>query len=190
FGAWLRQRSRWMKGWMQTWGVHMRAPRRLWREVGPKGILSLNLLIGGNVLTALAAPILLLELAIYLGLRAAMDQPVSLFTGPLMELHVVAIAAGYASTVLVGLMGLARRGQLRRSWVLILTPIYWALLSIAAWRAMYQLFKEPYRWEKTEHGLAAQRQTAVPRREGSHLAHAWARVAPSRRRDDRFKDSV
>ena len=190
FGGWLRQRSRWMKGWMQTWGVHMRAPRRLWREVGPKGILSLNLLIGGNVLTALAAPILLLELAIYLGLRAAMDQPVSLFTGPLMELHVVAIAAGYASTVLVGLMGLARRGQLRRSWVLILTPIYWALLSIAAWRAMYQLFKEPYRWEKTEHGLAAQRQTAVPRREGSHLAHAWARVAPSRRRDDRFKDSV
>jgi hypothetical protein len=179
-----------MKGWMQTWGVHMRAPRRLWREAGLKGILSLNLLIGGNVLTALAAPILLLELAIYLGLRIVTDQPIALFTGPLMELHVVAIAAGYASTVLVGLMGLARRGQLRRSWVLVLTPIYWALLSVAAWRALYQLFKEPYRWEKTEHGLTARRQAAVPRWERPHLAHAWARAAPSRRGDNRFKDSV
>ncbi|MGB3446115.1 MAG: glycosyltransferase [Xanthobacteraceae bacterium] len=148
FDGWLRQRSRWMKGWMQTWGVHMRAPRRLWREVGAKGVLSLNLLIGGNVLTALAAPILLLELAAYLWLRAATDQPTALFTGPLMELHMAAIVAGYASTAIVGVMGLARRGQLRRSWVLLLTPIYWALLSVAAWRALYQLFKEPYRWEK------------------------------------------
>ena len=37
FKAWLGQRSRWMKGWMQTWGVHMREPRRLWREAGPRG---------------------------------------------------------------------------------------------------------------------------------------------------------
>ncbi|MGN6307944.1 MAG: glycosyltransferase [Xanthobacteraceae bacterium] len=190
FGGWLRQRSRWMKGWMQTWAVHMRAPHRLWRETGIKGLLSLNLLIGGNVLTALAAPILLLELAIYLSLRTATDQPVPLFTGPLMELHALAIVAGYASTVVVGLMGLARRGQLCRSWVLLLTPIYWALLSVAAWRALHQLFKEPYRWEKTEHGLAAQRQAAMARWESLHLAHAWVRATANPRRDDRFKDSV
>jgi cellulose synthase/poly-beta-1,6-N-acetylglucosamine synthase-like glycosyltransferase len=188
FGGWLRQRSRWMKGWMQTWGVHMRTPRRLWRETGVKGFLSLNLLIGGNVLTALAAPILLLELAIYFGLRAT-DQPVALFTGPLMELHALAIAAGYASTIVIGLMGLARRRQLRRSWVLTITPIYWGLLSIAAWRALYQLFREPYRWEKTEHGLAAQRQ-AVPRWEEPHLAHAGVRAASGARPDSRFRDSV
>lgn len=190
FGGWLRQRSRWMKGWMQTWGVHMRAPRRLWRETGARGFLSLNLLIGGNVLTALAAPILLLELAIYFSLRAATDQPVALFTGPLMELHALAIAAGYASTVMIGLMGLARRRQLRRSWVLIFTPIYWALLSVAAWRALYQLFKEPYRWEKTEHGLAAQQQATMSRWESQHLAHARVHAASSARSDGRFKDSV
>lgn len=190
FGGWLRQRSRWMKGWMQTWGVHMRAPRRLWRDAGAKGVLSLNLLIGGNVLTALAAPILLLELVVYLGLRGATDQPIPLFTGPLMELHLVAIAAGYASTVVVGLMGLARRGQLRRSWVLALTPIYWALLSVAAWRALYQLFRDPYRWEKTEHGLAPRRQAAAPWRERPHLAQVWARITPNARRNGHFRDSV
>lgn len=168
----------------------MRAPRRLWRETGARGFLSLNLLIGGNVLTALAAPILLLELAIYFCLRAATDQPVALFTGPLMELHMAAIAAGYASTVTVGLMGLARRGQLRRSWVLMFTPIYWALLSVAAWRALYQLFKEPYRWEKTEHGLTAQRQAAMPRWARPRLAHAWVRAVSRVRSDSRLKDSV
>jgi len=189
-GGWLRQRSRWMKGWMQTWGVHMRAPRRLWRETGAKGFLSLNLLVGGNILTALATPILLLELAVYFGFRAAADQPIALFTGPLMELHMAAIVAGYASTMAVGLMGLARRRQLRRSWVLLLTPIYWALLSVAAWRALYQFFKEPYRWEKTEHGLAAQRQGAMPRWEGPHLAHARVCTTSSKRPGNRFKDSV
>ena len=66
FKAWLGQRSRWMKGWMQTWGVHMREPRRLWREAGPRGFLTLNIIVGGNVLTALAYPILVIELAAYL----------------------------------------------------------------------------------------------------------------------------
>ena len=191
FGGWLRQRSRWMKGWMQTWGVHMRAPRRLWREAGIKGVLSLNLLVGGNVLTALAAPILLLELALYLGLRAVTVQPIPLFTGPLMALHVAAIGAGFASTVIVGVMGLARRGQLRRSWVLALTPIYWALLSVAAWRALYQLFRDPYRWEKTDHGRAARQQTVPARWKRPRLGPAWARTtAPSARHDTHFTDSA
>lgn len=190
-GGWLRQRSRWMKGWMQTWGVHMRAPTRLWREAGIKGILSLNLLIGGNVLTALATPILLLELVAYFSLRAATDQPTALFTGPLMELHLAAIAAGYASTIGVGLMGLARRRQLHLGWVLALTPIYWALLSVAAWRALYQLLIDPYRWEKTEHGVAARQKTRPHRvAKAPYLTRAWAIAPASVRRERYLKDNV
>jgi cellulose synthase/poly-beta-1,6-N-acetylglucosamine synthase-like glycosyltransferase len=189
FGSWLRQRSRWMKGWMQTWDVHMRTPRRLWREAGIKGILSLNLLIGGNVLTALAAPILLLELVAFLGLSVSTNQPSALFTGPLIGLHIAAIVAGYASTIIVGLMGLTRRGRLRSSWVLTLTPIYWALLSIAAWRALYQLFRDPYRWEKTEHGLTA-RQTAPRRRYGKRLEGSSDTRLRTPPRDRRLIDNV
>jgi hypothetical protein len=70
--------------------------------------------------------------------------------------HAATIAAGFVSTIVVGLMSLARRGQLRQGWILALTPIYWACLSIAAWRALYQLLSEPYKWEKTEHGLSPQ----------------------------------
>ncbi|HXO72110.1 MAG TPA: glycosyltransferase family 2 protein, partial [Bradyrhizobium sp.] len=58
FKAWLGQRSRWMKGWMLTWRVHMREPRRLWREARPRGFFTLNIIVGGNILTALAYPVL------------------------------------------------------------------------------------------------------------------------------------
>jgi cellulose synthase/poly-beta-1,6-N-acetylglucosamine synthase-like glycosyltransferase len=144
FQAWLGQRSRWMKGWMQTWGVHMREPRQLWRQAGPRGFLTLNIIVGGNVLTALAYPILVIELAAYF---------LTSFTVSLAPLHIATVTAGFASTVLIGLMGLARRGRLRSGWVLALTPFYWGYLSIAAWHALWQLWRDPYRWEKTEHGL-------------------------------------
>jgi cellulose synthase/poly-beta-1,6-N-acetylglucosamine synthase-like glycosyltransferase len=155
FKAWLGQRSRWMKGWMQTWGVHMREPRRLWRQAGPRGFLALNIIVGGNVLTALAYPILVIEIAEYL---------LTNFTGSLAPLHIATIAAGFASTVLIGLMGLTRRGRLRSGWVLALTPFYWGCLSIAAWRALGQLWYDPYRWEKTEHGLTQGRPSTATAR--------------------------
>jgi cellulose synthase/poly-beta-1,6-N-acetylglucosamine synthase-like glycosyltransferase len=157
FKAWLGQRSRWMKGWMKTWGVHMREPRRLWREAGPRGFLTLNIIVGGNVLTALAYPILVIELAAYLLTNVTGGTSGLFFTGSLAPLHIATITAGFASTVAIGLMGLVRRDRLRSGWVLALTPFYWACLSIAAWRALWQLWRDPYRWEKTEHGLTGSR---------------------------------
>ncbi len=52
------------------------------------------------------------------------------------------------------MIGLKRRRLLAHAWVLVLTPLYWFLLSLAAWRALFQLLYDPQRWEKTEHGLA------------------------------------
>jgi len=154
FGAWLRQRSRWMKGWMQTWSVHMRSPRQLWRDAGAGGFFTLNIIVGGNVLTALAHPLLLGEI-LARSVLSAFDSNVSpFFSKPFIELYLATIAAGYLTTVVIGLIGLARRGLLHEAWVLVLTPVYWLCLSIAAWRALYQLLTEPYHWEKTEHGLA------------------------------------
>jgi cellulose synthase/poly-beta-1,6-N-acetylglucosamine synthase-like glycosyltransferase len=153
-GAWLRQRSRWMKGWMQTWIVHMRSPRRLIRQSGPSGFLTLNLLVGGNVLTALAYPVLIGACLLELGFSAAGSTEIEMFSGPFVELHFTTIAAGYLSTIVVCLIGLARRRLLHHAWVLLLTPLYWACLSVAAWRALMQLLHDPYHWEKTEHGLA------------------------------------
>jgi cellulose synthase/poly-beta-1,6-N-acetylglucosamine synthase-like glycosyltransferase len=146
-GAWLRQRSRWFKGWMQTWLVHMRNPRQLWRELGVAGFLAFQLMVGGNVLAALVHPLFMGALLI------------SAITGDLWDGNSALIAfttltAGYFVSALLGGFGLMRRGLLAHAWVLLLTPLHWLLLSLAAWRALYQLIAEPYRWEKTEHGLA------------------------------------
>lgn len=154
FGAWLRQRSRWMKGWMQTWSVHMRSPRQLWRDAGPGGFFTLNILVGGNVLTALAHPLLLGEILLRSAMSLFDDSISSFFTKPFIELYLATIAAGYLTTVIIGMIGLAKRNLLSEAWILLFTPVYWICLSIAAWRALYQLLTEPYRWEKTEHGLA------------------------------------
>ena len=64
------------------------------------------------------------------------------------------LLSGYLSTIALDMIGLKRRRLLAHAWVLVLTPLYWFLLSLAAWRALFQLLYDPQRWEKTEHGLA------------------------------------
>jgi cellulose synthase/poly-beta-1,6-N-acetylglucosamine synthase-like glycosyltransferase len=174
FGGWLRQRSRWMKGWMQTWSVHMRRPWRLWRDAGAKGFFTLNAVVGGNVLTALTFPILAVNMAVELLARSG-GVTEEFAASPVTPLYLTTIVAGFVSTIVVGLMGLARRGQLRQGWILALTPVYWACLSIAAWRALYQLLTEPYRWEKTEHGLS-------PRTRSNATSQTPRAMATERRR--------
>jgi cellulose synthase/poly-beta-1,6-N-acetylglucosamine synthase-like glycosyltransferase len=159
--AWLRQRTRWMKGWMQTWSVHMADPRQLWRDAGPRAFITINLLVGGNVLTALAYPTLVGELLAFLIARGVSGQWSGLLADRFMPLHIAAIAGGYLSTIALGFAGLARRRQPGHGWILLLAPVYWGLLSIAAWRALWQLWRDPTRWEKTEHGVS--RRTAAVR---------------------------
>ena len=69
-------------------------------------------------------------------------------------LYGTTVVIGYLTSAFLGWLGLLRRGLLSTAWVLLLTPVHWLLLSLAAWRALYQLVVAPYAWEKTEHGLA------------------------------------
>jgi glycosyltransferase XagB len=152
FVPWLQQRTRWYKGWMQTWLVHMRRPRRLLRELAPTGAFTFQLLLAGNVLSALVHPVFMAVLGYIL-----LAQPPLLAVGAMGDAAPVFIATllfGYASTIVLDAIGLRRRGLLLHAWVLLLTPLYWFLLSLAAWRALFQLCRDPQRWEKTEHGLA------------------------------------
>lgn len=169
FMAWLKQRTRWMKGWMQTWAVHMRAPMALYRDIGLRGFIAINLLVGGNVLSALAYPCLLGTLAFnagqyWTGSRSEFVQDWS------DALHLAAAASGFAVTIGMGLAGLRKRGLMRHAWVLALTPVYWMVLSAAAWRALWQFVVDPYRWEKTEHGLAQSNHFAETARQHSQSA--------------------
>jgi len=150
--SWLKQRTRWYKGWMQTWLVHMRRPRRLLRELGPGGAIAFQIFLAANVLAALIHPLFMIGLGYtFYALptawaKAVIENAVPIFTTGLLS--------GYASTILLDFVGLQRRGLLKHGWVLALTPLHWFLLSLAAWRAVFQLMYDPQGWEKTEHGLA------------------------------------
>ncbi len=151
---WIRQRTRWFKGWMQTWSVHMRTPIRLWRDLGWRGFVSFQLLIGGTVLASLAFPLVVLD-AGYRVATGSLIPPLDNAAGnALLWLCVAGFAAGYLTSSVLGLVGLARRGLIRQSPVLLLVLAHWALLSVAAWRALLHLFVDPWGWEKTEHGRA------------------------------------
>ena len=137
---------------MQTWLVHMGSPRRLLNELGPGGFLTLQLVVGGNVLAALIHPIFLASLLYAL----AVGTPIvgADGAGMLMWLFWITLAGGYLTTILLGLRGLARHKSLSAAWALAFVWVHWLLLSLAAWRALYQLVRNPHGWEKTEHGLA------------------------------------
>jgi len=104
--------------------------------------------------------------------NAVLDNAIPIFVAGLLS--------GYTSTMLLDIIGLWRRGLLKQAWVLLLTPLHWLLLSLAAWRALFQLLYDPQRWEKTEHGLAKTSRTA-----GSHPIapiHHDTRLPPRQKR--------
>jgi len=150
-GPWLRQRTRWCKGWMQTWLVHMRSPGQLKRDLGWLGFLVFQLLVGGTVLAALVHSLFVAELLWELSATVVSDTPGATVA---VGVHAITLVIGYFVSIVLGLIGLFRRRLLSCAWALIFIPVYWILLSIAAWRALVQLILDPYRWEKTEHGLA------------------------------------
>ena len=153
-GPWLRQRTRWYKGWMQTWLVHMRKPLQLFSQLGPAGFATFQLVVGGNVLAAVVHPIFLATLLYGWLAGIPVFSTANVMIALLAGLHGTALISGYLTSIILGLLGLAHRRLLASGFVLLLTPLHWLLLSLAAWRAVWQLLLDPYRWEKTEHGLA------------------------------------
>lgn len=161
---WLRQRTRWFKGWMQTWLVHMRSPAELFQQLGPAGFVVFQLVVGGTVLASLVHPIFIVAFAIALATDTLLTVKDGVLGAALVSLYGTTLVAGYLTSSALGIMGLFQRRLLGSAWVLLLMPVHWILLSIAAWRAVLQLLRDPFRWEKTEHGLAQTSRLAAAKR--------------------------
>ncbi|MDP2355515.1 MAG: glycosyltransferase [Beijerinckiaceae bacterium] len=167
--TWINQRRRWFKGWMQTLVTHTREPGRFVREAGRMRAGAAMLLVAGALIGPMFGPAFALALL------------VSALSGDLFALQgaggVVAAVVwgavclgGLASAIWPALLGLRRRGLLQLAVWLPLLPVYWALLSIAAWWALYDFIRNPFYWAKTDHGHAK----TSWRRDG---ARAPARIA-------------
>lgn len=155
--SWLKQRTRWLKGWIQTYGVHMRQPVRLARELGWKGFLAFQGHFAGVIIAALVHPLSYLLIAHDAAAGILFAEAESLLGRHLLLLALFNFAAGYASSLALGYIVLQKKRVRRLIPELIFIPLYWLLISAACYRAVYQLIKAPHYWEKTEHGVSAWR---------------------------------
>jgi len=153
FATWLPQRTRWFKGWMQTWLVHMRDPLSAIRDLGLGSFLIAQILFAGMVLSALAHPFLLVT-GLVLAVDLALARPMGVWKSALLGVDVVNVSFGYLSFLLLGWQVLDRKERKGFWKIVLLTPVYWMMMSIASWRAVWQLRRRPHHWEKTPHRAA------------------------------------
>jgi cellulose synthase/poly-beta-1,6-N-acetylglucosamine synthase-like glycosyltransferase len=149
--SWIRQRSRWNKGYIQTYLVHMRHPRRLLKDFGLKKFLFFQLTFGGNIYLPLINP-LLWAITIATILIPGIFQ--FLFFHPMVYICMANLLIG--NLVYIGLhMGpFILKKNYTSIPLAIAIPLYWVLISIGAWRGTLQLIRRPFYWEKTEHGIS------------------------------------
>lgn len=150
--VWLGQRTRWYKGWVQTWLVATRHPRQHVREMGLKGAFVFHLMIGGMLVSALLHPLILLLAAT--GINAMMqdtDAVWRLFGNPLVLIDVFNILASYALFVVLGFKTMTGHEKRLVGWRWAAVPLYWMMTSLAAWKAVNELRTNPFFWNKTPH---------------------------------------
>lgn len=151
--VWVKQRTRWLKGWMQTWLVFMRHPIQQLANGGIISFIIMQILIGGLLIASLAHPFVILMIT--LTINEILTG--TFFEGSITEiclfyLDVFNLIGGYFIFVFVGMSSLisGQKKKIKTRWLLF-TPVYWLLISFAGWRALSQLPMRSQIWEKTPH---------------------------------------
>lgn len=144
FGAWLNQRTRWIKGHMQSWFVLMRNPIRSAQDMGVASFASMHLMLAGGVIAAFVHGPLALILVI------AALSPYKLLG---IEDFILALF-GYSVAMFAALSACALSNTLSHARAAFTMPFYWPLASLAAWRALFEFIFQPHRWAKTAHGVS------------------------------------
>jgi hypothetical protein len=170
---------RWSKGWTQTFITLSRDPARLISEVGWSGAGVLGLMMTNLVAAPLLWPVLSAALVYHLA-SAGLPRPESVLIIVETTLWLSVAIFGAGSALWLTLLGMKRRKLLGLWLVLPLLPLYYLLMSLAAWAALYDLAVRPFHWRKTEHGLARTRRRA--RGTEAEPSHAVARAALARQK--------
>lgn len=150
FWPWVKQRSRWLKGYAITYAVHMRNPAQLWRDVGAWRFFGLQVLFAGTLSQFLLAPLIWSFWLIPLGLPhpvAALLTPAAFWT--MAGLFVTCEVVNF----FIAVLALRRAGK---GWLIKWAPtlqFYFPLGSMAVYKGLLELTWKPFYWDKTMHGL-------------------------------------
>ncbi|MFI5212503.1 MAG: glycosyltransferase family 2 protein, partial [Candidatus Saccharimonadales bacterium] len=162
-GNWLKQRSRWIKGYMQTYLVHMRHLREFGRHSSRLDMITFQLVIGGKVMSLLINPLLWVMTLTYFTFRPEVGSTIeSLYLAPVFYVGAVSLIIGNFMYLYYYMMGAARQGRPELIIFALFVPLYWIMMSLAASYALRDLIIRPFHWHKTTHGLHL-KQTTGPK---------------------------
>lgn len=150
-GNWIRQRSRWVKGYMQTWLVYLRNNNVLLKNVGVKGYIGFNLLVGGTPVAFLINPIMWGIFLLWIITKSHFIE--SLFPNYILYISLYNLLFGNFIGIYLNMIAVFRRKYYNLLPYAFLNPIYWLLHSIASYKALFELFTKPFYWQKTQHGI-------------------------------------
>lgn len=152
YWPWVKQRSRWLKGYAMTWIVHMRSPTKLWRDLGAWRFFGVQVVFLGTLSQFLLAPFLWAFWAVLIGLPHPLDPVLSreMFFG-LTGIFLLTEILSFA----VGVYAVSRKKHMKL-WPWVITMhLYFPLGALAAYKAFWELIVNPFYWDKTAHGLSA-----------------------------------
>lgn len=151
--AWVRQRSRWLKGYAATYFVHMRHPHALWRFLGPRQFIGFQLLFLCSLSQFLLAPVLWLLWGAAFGLPSPFLNHIS------DDTQNVITAVLLLAMISNGLLWIIAIAKLKRpklyKWMFTM-PFYFSLATLAAFKATIETVIAPYYWDKTSHGTTVE----------------------------------
>ena len=151
FRIWHGQRTRWLKGWMQTYLVHMRRPAPAVARARRAALPRLPGADGRHDPVGAGAPVVLRVARASICGKAACSACRIRCSGNGCSASASSIWSPATSAPSRWTVAAARRGRLRLAAHALLMPVYWLAISYAAYRALWQLVWAPYYWEKTEH---------------------------------------
>ncbi|MFV8053746.1 glycosyltransferase [Mycobacterium sp. 48b] len=149
---WIRQRSRWYKGYLQTWLVHTREPVKLYRTLGLRSFIRFNLVLAGTpIIAVLNLLFWFITVLWFLGQPAVVG---SVFPPLIYFPALIAMIIGNFTVMYMNMIALREDDRSDLLLAALSVPLFWLMMSIAAAKGAYQMIRQPSFWEKTFHGLA------------------------------------
>ena len=94
--VWFKQRSRWIKGWIQTLLVHMRHPLTLSRDLGWRKTMFFHLVVTAIVVSVIIHPFFIVSM-VYSGIILANSSGFDPITASILGIDIFNLVGGYST---------------------------------------------------------------------------------------------
>lgn len=176
---WYGQRSRWIKGYIQTYLVHTRDLSKFTKSSNKHDAITFQLIVGGKILSMFINPFMWLITFSYFAFRATLGPVIeSFFPTPILYMGVICLVAGNFLYMYYYMIGCVKRGYFNLIKFALITPIYWLFMSLASWRAVFEIMFKPHYWSKTVHGFHLAKKKVKTKEKSGTFNHVLSEYTP------------